>query len=216
MKQKLEATILPTTAFLKPDGTFDLEGCIRISGLFAGECYDQEGFSHLKEEPLEKTLKRVDGTFKRVHHSVYGHVFITLELVHIPKILAMVLNNENYYNTSEKSARYTKVVREEGSIITHEEEVLYNKWKEILKGVIKSVYPTEYTDTKIVKLAQENARYMVTSFMPTQMVYTTDFRQFNYLCSFMERYISEAKTPFEKKLSGYMQEFIDELDRSLQ
>ena len=65
------------------------------------------------------------------HHSVYDHVAISFDLKNVPKILAMVINNEHQYTTSEKSARYTKVVKDD-TIISSREEELYNKWIEIL------------------------------------------------------------------------------------
>lgn len=64
----------------------------------------------------------------------------------------MVLNNEGIYNTSEKSARYTKMV------LKDKEQELYNKWLEIFKREIsdmyKDKYPQVFTDQKIEKLAQ--------------------------------------------------------------
>lgn len=210
-KGKLKIDLLPNQ-FLKEDGTFDKESAIKLCGKIAGVCYDREGFSHLENEPEEKTMKRVDMTLNNGHHSVYDHIIVNLNLQNIPKILAMVLNNEHQYTTSEKSARYTPVVRQEGSIITLEEERLYNKWIDIFKVKIKEQYGNVYNDTKIQKLAQENARYLVTVFMPTQMIYSTSLRQINYIASWMEKYIMSAgNNAFDAKLSQSMSEFINQL-----
>ena len=126
----------------------------------------------------------------------------------------MVLNNEKEYNTSEKSARYTPVTTSVNSIISTKEIELYNKWLEIFKIKIQLHYPNGFSETKIRSLAQENARYLITVFMPTQMVYTTSLRQLNYIASWMMEYINKAdKTNvFERKLAQAMQEFITELD----
>lgn len=194
------------------DGTFNKEMALNMCGKFAGVCYDKEGFNHLENEPMEKTLKRIELTLSNGHHSVYDHIYVNLNIKNIPKILAMVINNEKQYTTSEKSARYTEIVRKEESMISSMEEELYKKWTNILVDKIRSTYP-EFKDSKIIKLAHENARYMVTVFMPTEMIYTVSFRQINYLVSFMERYIKEAKSEFEKKLAFSMEEFISELDR---
>ena len=78
----------------------------RISGHAAGVCYMPSNFEALFNEPVEKTVKRSESTKARQHHSVFGHAFITLSLEDIPKGLAMILNNEGIYNTSEKSALY--------------------------------------------------------------------------------------------------------------
>lgn len=211
-EQKIKVDILPNH-FLKINGTFNKEEAIKLAGVIAGVCYDKEGFNHLVNEDEEKTMRRVYMTLNNGHHSVYDHIMISFNFQNIPKILAMVLNNEHQYTTSEKSARYTRVVRSENSIITEREEKLYNKWNEIFKTKIGEYYGDILVNNKIEKLAQENARYLVTVFMPTQMIYTTSLRQINYIASWMKTYISEAETLFEKKLAVYMQEFIDELTR---
>ncbi len=211
-KTKIKIGILPNQ-FLKPDGTFDKDEAIKLCGKIAGVCYDKEGFAHLENELEEKTMRRVDMTLNNGHHSVYDHVLINFNLQNIPKILAMVLNNEHQYTTSEKSARYTPIERQEGSIITEDEEKLYNKWINIFKVKIKENYGYIYNDSKIQKLAQENARYLVTIFMPTQMIYSTSLRQINYIASWMNDYIDEVNINdlFELKLAYYMRQFIDEL-----
>ncbi len=211
---KLRIDLLPNL-FLKNDGTFDKDEAIKLCGKIAGVCYDKEGFVHLENEPIDKTMRRVSMTINNGHHSVYDHVTVNLNLQNIPKILAMVINNEKQYTTSEKSARYTPVQRKEGSIITEYEEKLYNKWINIFKIKIKEQYGYIYNDSKIQKLAQENARYLVTVFMPTQMIYSTSLRQINYIASWMRDYIDEVNINdlFELKLAYYMRQFLDELYR---
>lgn len=207
---KIKVGILPNQ-FLKVDGTFDKEKAIQLSGKIAGICYDEEGFSHLENEKLEKTMRRVDMTLNNGHHSVYDHISISFNLQNLPKILAMVLNNEHQYTTSEKSARYTSAVAQVGSDITETEEILYHKWLRLFQLKIKAQYGNIYSDTRIQKLAQENARYFVTVFMPTQMIYSTSLRQINYIASWMMEYIKNANMDdvFERKLSSSMQELLE-------
>lgn len=211
---KIKVGILPNQ-FLKSNGIFDKDEAIKLSGKIAGVCYDKEGFSHLENEPEEKTLKRIDRTLNNGHHSVYDHITINFNIQNIPKILAMVLNNEKQYTTSEKSDRYTPVIKGEGSIITELEEKLYNKWLEIFKIKIKESYGHIYSDFKIRILAQENARYLATVFLPKQMIYSTSLRQINYIVSWMQEYIDNAnmECDFEKKLVISMKELINEFDR---
>ena len=215
MENKIKIDILPNTPFLNENGSYNKDEAIKLSGKIAGVCYDKEGFKHLENEPEEKTMRRVDMTLNNGHHSVYDHQRISLNIQNLPKILAMVINNEHDYTTSEKSARYTPVVRGEDSVITEDEEKLYNKWIDIFKNKIKAKYGYIYNDSKIQKLAQENARYLVTVFMPTQMIYTTSLRQINYIASWMLKYVEEKKNTnkdFEKKLSKSMEEFVSALD----
>lgn len=210
MEKNIKIDILPNH-FRKLDGTFDKEEAIKFCGRIAGVCYNKEGYYALENEPIERTMRRVDLTLNNGHHSVYDHVFINFNLQNVPKILAMVLNNENQYTTSEKSARYTPVERKNSLLITEKEEQLYNKWLKLFEVKIKDQYGYIYNDAKIHKLAQENARYLVTVFMPTQMIYTTTFRQINYIVSWMDEYIRNINTNnyLEKQLALSMSEFID-------
>ena len=212
-KEIMKIEILPNI-YLKEDGTFDKEKAINLCGNIAGICYDKEGFHHLENEDESKTNRRINMTLNNGHHSVYDHITINFNIQNIPKILAMVINNEHQYTTSEKSARYTPVVKT-SDLITSDEEILYNKWLEIFKVKIKERYGFIYKDFRIEKLAQENARYLVSVFMPTQMIYSTSLRQINYIASWMEEYINnhDKNDDFQNKLSSYMKEFISELDR---
>ena len=212
--EKIKIEILPNL-FLNEDGTFNKNDAMNLSGKIAGVCYDKEGFNNLKNEPKEKTIKRINLTLNNGHHSVYDHIMINLNIQNIPKILAMVLNNEKQYTTSEKSARYTPVVKSNNSVITDREEFLYNKWLNIFNIKIKEEYSNIYNDSKIKKLSLENARYLVTVFMPTQMIYSTTLRQINYISSWMREYIKNVNldNSFEIKLANSMQDFINELER---
>ena len=216
MNSNIKIGILPNQ-YRKEDGTFDKEEAIKLSGKIAGVCYDREGFEHLENEPEERTNRRINMTLNNGHHSVYDHINLSLNLQNIPKMLAMVINNEHQYTTSEKSARYTPVVRGDNSPITLKEEELYNKWIEIFKIKIKEKYGHIYNDSKILKLAQENARYLVTVFMPTQMIYTTSLRQINYIASWMLEYGFDRgftkNSEFDDKLIGSMAGFVNELDK---
>lgn len=210
--EKIKVDILNN--YYEKDGVFDKDEAIRFCGRLAGVCYNREGYSKLANEDVTKTDRRVDLTINNGHHSVYDHVNITLNIQNIPKILAMILNNEHVYTTSEKSARYTPIVRNDDSIITDREEVLYNKWLEVFKLKIKKEYGDIYDDNKITKLAQENARYLVTVFMPTQMVYTVSLRQINYIASWLLEYAENCPNSYmNKNLKIAIYQFVEELER---
>ena len=93
----------------KPGYTITKEEALSFSGKSAGICYLPDTMEELLAEPEEKTEKRTNRTLNSGHHSVFAHVHYNLILENIPKILAMILNNEKVYNTSEKSGRYTKM-----------------------------------------------------------------------------------------------------------
>ena len=182
-----------------------------LSGHSAGVCYMPDNFEKLFGEPTDKTIKRSVSTKARQHHSVFGHPFITFSLEDIPKALAMVLNNEGIYNTSEKSARYTKMN------LKPDEQALYDKWLnkyiELIKDKYQTKYPELFGDKKIEKLAQENARYLISVFTPTSMIYTISYQQLNYLYQMLKNEVnSETSNPFMIKLKPAMKEFCEAIE----
>ena len=172
------------------------EEAISFSGKAAGICYMPDNFETLMNEPKDKTEKRANRTLKSGHHSVYGHSTYNLVLEGIPKILAMILNNEQDYNTSEKSARYTHMEA------SPQEKDLYEKWIEIYERRISEVYPDMFTEREINKKAMENARYLISVFTPaTTMLYSVDFRQLNYIVNWAKDYINnDMSDSFSLKL----------------
>ncbi len=197
----MKKTILAST---KVGYTLPKEEAIIFSGKEAGICYMPDTMDTLFSEPEEKSKKRADRTLVSGHHSVFGHPSYCLSLEDIPKIIAMILNNEKDYNTSEKSARYTKMKPSE------QESALYEKWIIKYEEVIKQTYPF-IEEKQAHKLAQENARYLIGVFTPaTSMGHTLDLRQLNYVLHWMEHYIATAQdTLFTQKLKPALQEFVD-------
>ena len=210
---KIEVELLPHTPFLKKDGTFDKESAINYSAKLAGECYESDGWAKLKNEEIENTKKRVGHTLNLEHATPFEHIGIGFEARNIPKILAMVLNNERQNTTSEKSARYTELDNNDDPNVTDKEIVLYYKWLEIFKVIIKDKYGYIHNDGKVKKLAQENARYLVSVFSGTKMIHTLPWIQLNRVVSFMEKYMNKPnKTEFDQKLIESFKEFINILD----
>ena len=180
------------------------EEAVDFSGKSAGICYLPDTIETLFSESDEKTLKRANGNIVSGHHSVFGHPTYNLCLEGIPKILAMVLNNEKMYNTSEKSARYTHMQPSE------KEKELYEKWIEIYKEQILSKYP-KFEEKRVIKLAQENARYLISVFTPsTVMEYTVNFGQLNYIINWAKDYIENEKdSAFSLKMKEVFKEFLN-------
>ena len=176
---------------------------VDFSGKSAGICYLPDTLEILFAEAPEKTQRRADGNIKSGHHSVFGHPTYNLSLEGIPKILAMILNNEKIYNTSEKSARYTHMEP------SPQEKELYEKWIEIFKEQILTQYP-KFEDKRALKLAQENARYLISVFTPaTVMEYTVNFGQLNYIINWAKDYIKNAEeNTFSIKLKETFKEFL--------
>lgn len=179
------------------------EEAIDFSGKSAGICYLPDTLETLFAELPEKTQRRINGNIKSGHHSVFGHPTYNLYLEGIPKIIAMILNNEKLYNTSEKSARYTRMEA------SPQEKELYEKWILIFKERILLKYPN-FDEKKAQKLAQENARYLISVFTPaTSMEYTVDFRQLNYIINWAKDYIEQvSNNEFSVKVKASFIEFL--------
>lgn len=183
----------------------DKERFNEMSGTFAGICYMPSDYDTLANEPRDKTLKRANSTKSNRHHSVFEHEYITLCLENIPKIFAMILNNEKIYTTSEKSARYTKMQP------TPLEKELYFKWLNTFKLLIQERYPNEkfIDNRRAEKLAMENARYLLSIYTPTTMAYTTSYRQLNYLYNWLK---TDESNPILRDLKPYTEEFCNNLE----
>ena len=182
------------------------EDAIDFSGKSAGICYLPDTVETLFAEPIEKTRKRANGNIKSGHHSVFGHPTYNLCFEGIPKILAMILNNEKIYNTSEKSARYTHIEP------SPQEKELYEKWIIIFKEQILLKYPN-FDEKRVQKLAQENARYLISIFTPaTVMEYTVNFGQLNYIINWAKDYIEQSEeNTFSLKLKETFKEFLQSM-----
>ena len=182
------------------------DDAVLFSGKSAGICYMPDTLDVLFNEEQEKTLKRAERTLISGHHSVFDHPTYNLALEEIPKILSIILNNEGMYTTSEKSARYTKMKLED------KEKELYEKWIEIFSKEISKEYPN-IQEKQVLKLAQENARYLISIFTPsTTMEYSVSLRQINYIMDWFEDFILNAEdTPFNIMLKPYLKDFNEQL-----
>ena len=174
----LKITLLENTPFLNNDGTFNLDKAMDFSGKVGGICYNENGLLASLSEDDEKTQKRIDMTTKGEHQSIFDHVNIGMYLQDSSKMLDMVLNNEHQYNTSERSLRYT-TIKENTCNLTEREMILYDKWYKIFYDLITKEYGSILKPFKIKTLAKENARYMTSTFINTEMVHTIPLAQLN-------------------------------------
>ena len=186
----------------------------RIGGLTAGVCYLKDTIENLFHEDEERTKKR-EGMIKlNGHKSPFDHPSVNLEINDIPKIVAMILNDEQMYTTSEKSARYKKMT------LFGEEKEVYEKWLQIFEKEIKKLQKDGnevwLTDLKIKKLAQENARYLTPVFTPTNMVYTVSYRQLNVIYLKLKKeieFLENKKDSFSTRLRKELIEFNNQLEK---
>ena len=224
----MKITLDPNSGFLTKDKKrFDKKEALYDAGVKAAVCFKEGNITPAmirETETEERIIERGINTIMSDHTSPSEQPQVSLEIVGIPKILCMILNNEHQYTADERSLRYTEVKPNE--YISDIEVELYNKWLNIFIKILNDEYldffkkfnkgeNEEKTNKKveiaIKKIAQENARYMVSVFMPTTLTYTVPFAQINKLCLYMERIINNPKNDFEKLLIPYLKEFIEGL-----
>lgn len=194
----------------------DINSAKIFSGKAAAVCYMSKPYNEIAKQPEEKILQRLERCKISGHHSVMDHYWFTFLIEDCPKILAMFLNNEKEYATSEKSARYTKM-KTEGK-----EKELYEKWINIFQKRILEAYPGKIEEKQATKLAQENARYLISVFTPaTTMLYSTSWRQIQYIMHWMKSFdiekifknlANDEWQTFGEKIKNVFNEFTNELE----
>lgn len=143
-------------------------------GKIANTCYMKGNFEEVFNQPKEKAEKRAISCSENGHHSVFDHMVVTLQIEGINKITAMVLNCIGMYATSERSGRYC-----EFKGFCDRDETLYTKWKEKILNILKD--SETLTPFEKEKIANENARYFISSFAEnTEMIYTINIRMLSY------------------------------------
>lgn len=177
-----------------------------FSGKQAKVCYMTKDYQAIDNASEQNILRITGATKSSFHHSVFDHSKISLYLEGIPKLFAMLLNNEKDYDTNEKSGRYTKMVGNE------RENELYQKWTEKFERLIREKYGNHpyFDEKRISKLAIENARYMLSVMTPTNMTYTVSFRQLNYLCNWMKK-LETSQNEIYQLLAPYAVEFVEKI-----
>lgn len=178
--------------------------CLEIGRDAGRVCYSKFDFETIRGE--ENKTKLIKILAESGHHSPFGHSHITLYLKDVPKMFAMVLNNEKVYTTSEKSARYTIMD------LSEEERRYYDKWVDISLKKLRQLYP-KMDDKLMLKQAWDNARYLTSVFTPAKMLYTVSFRQISYLIYWFKDYVANVvDNDFTLRLKKYMNEFIFQLE----
>ena len=199
---------------------------MEFAGKNAGICYMPDDYTSEGINDTDACLKRAKFNIKSGHYSVFEHYHITFLMEDIPKMMAMILNSTRLYNTSEKSARYTKMKPE-----TELEEELYNKWCKKFTDILLEKHP-ELTGNEITKLAQENARYLISVFTPTTMSFTVPYSRAILLIDWLKDFkiwpYKFSDTIFStnnnhiyssiisKKLISVIEEFIDKFSEALE
>lgn len=191
VERPVDSDIKDNVSF-KPD---DMRNeAVILSGKAAGVCYMADDYLSNGIQNEEIALKRAMFNSKSGHHSVYDHAHFTFE-IQTSKAMAMVLNSTKLYSTSEKSGRYTSMTPE-----TEIEKKLYDKWFNRISETIKETMPGEYTDKEIEKIALENARYMLSVFTPTVLIFSIPFTRVILMCEWLDRLSNSINEMLQKGL----------------
>jgi len=206
----MEVTLVGST-----NGIKDQQEAKRFVQNHARICYTDKDWGQLLDEEFKEGLMR--SLIGRGHHSPLDHVALNFYLSGSAKVLAMTLNNQGMYTTSEKSARYT-VMKNVPPI----QRELYGKWDDWFLNEISRQFPEEKfkklhakgSDGKTTaeKLAQENARYMTGVFTPTNMTHSLTWRQMNIVYHWFNDFVEENENSpeeFRRRLAESMKGFIE-------
>ena len=152
-----------------------------FAGQNAGICYMGNDYVYTAMNDIEGCLKRSNFNAKSGHYSVFEHFHVTFLLEDISKAFAMFLNNFKFYCTSERSGRYTKM-----NGCSDLENEMYDKW---LNKIKKLLIGYEVEEKAATKIAQENARYMLSIYTKsTTMSYTIPYNRLLLLLNYIETY----------------------------
>lgn len=116
---------------------------------FAGK---NAGISQLRDQYFgtdvsnpEKAAPRFNATTKMGHTSIAGHAKVEVIFENTTRMFAMIMNSLQYYDTTEKSGRYTEMTGN-----NEEQCALYDKWNALFKKRILEIHP-DYNDAFIRK-----------------------------------------------------------------
>ena len=124
-----------------------IQNLLKFSQNCARVCYTSKDFKELQSEPYRENF--VESLLRSGHHSVFEHINFTFNMTGLPKIVAMILNNEKQYATSEKSARYTQMQN-----IDSFQKEKYDKWMKIFTPEIDKVYPNIEEKRELAKIGR--------------------------------------------------------------
>ena len=209
----LKLSLLEATPFVTEKGKFDLNKAMDYCGKIGGICYNDDGLMASFAEKQEATDTRIERTTLGEHQSIYDHVNLGFYVKDSSKMLNMVLNNEGQYNTSERSLRYT-TINAETTNLTDREIELYDKWTAIITNLVLQECEAQGKKMSVkaaTRIAQENARYMASVFVNTEMVHTIPLGQLNRIVSYMKNYMNKPnKNDFEERLSKDFEMFVEQ------
>lgn len=122
-----------------------LEELKTFAGKNAGISQLRDGYFGTSVSDPEKAAPRFRATTKMGHTSIAGHAKVEVIFENASRMMAMIMNSLQYYDTTEKSGRYTEMTGN-----NKEQCDLYDKWNALFRKRILEVYP-DYNDAFIAK-----------------------------------------------------------------
>lgn len=132
------------------------------------------------------------------------------------KIQQAILNKYPDIDDTMLSKRLCKAIGIEESNAVINGSVSHIKSDEFLEEELNKLKKSDTLPS--YKLAQENARYMISVFTPTTMMYTISFRQLNLIVDYLYKLhvnCKHATDSFSKKLDTYVVELFNEFEKVL-
>lgn len=137
--------IITATSEVAHDEKLDLTQLKAIGGKNAGISQIRDEYFNSPVSDPEKALPRFEATISRGHTSIANHAKVEVVFDGATRFFAMLMNNLRYYDTTERSGRFTEMVGN-----TEEQCALYDKWNALFKERIMELYP-DFNDSFLEK-----------------------------------------------------------------
>lgn len=145
--------IITATSELASGEALPLENLKVIGGKNAGISQIRDEYFNSPVSDPEKALPRFNVTISRGHTSIANHAKVEVVFDGATRFFAMLMNNLRYYDTTERSGRFTEMVGN-----TEEQCALYDKWNALFKERIMELHP-DFNDSFLQRQVA-NAGYL--------------------------------------------------------
>lgn len=132
----MEMNIVTATREVEHGERINLEDLEIIAGKNAGISQIRDTYYNSPVSDSSRALPRFKATALSGHTSVSNHAKVEVVFDGASRLMAMIMNNLRYYDTTERSGRFTEMVGN-----TQDQCELYDKWNNIFKERILEIYP---------------------------------------------------------------------------
>lgn len=166
-----------------------LEELKTFAGKNAGISQLRDGYFGTVVSDPKKAAPRFNTTTQMGHTSIAGHAKIEIIFENTSRLFAMIMNNMQYYDTTEKSGRFTEMTGN-----NEEQCALYDKWNRLFKERILELHP-DYNDRFIAKQLKDMETICVKNGRVYDTNTDTDISEVDEIKSRLDEIMSNPRLP---------------------